>query len=64
CANAVTQTVEAVYGVLPRPRTLMPLRTDAEVAAGMEREAGFAEDAARAEADRCLQCGIICYRHI
>ncbi|MFZ5564543.1 MAG: RnfABCDGE type electron transport complex subunit B, partial [Thermodesulfobacteriota bacterium] len=42
CANAVTQTVEAVYGVLPRPRTLMPLRTDAEVAAGMEREAGFA----------------------
>jgi hypothetical protein len=26
-------------------------------------EVGFDEDAARREADRCLQCGLICYLH-
>lgn len=62
-SNAVVQTVQTVYGVLPKPRTLMPLRSDDEVATGLEREAGFSEAAARAEADRCLQCGIICYEH-
>ncbi|MDY6831581.1 MAG: FAD-dependent oxidoreductase [Thermodesulfobacteriota bacterium] len=62
--DAVVQTIDAVFGVLPKPRMIMPLRSDAEVAAGMEREAGFSEAAARTEAERCLKCGIICYQHM
>jgi hypothetical protein len=34
-----------------------------ELAAGVELEKGFDEHTARAEAGRCLRCGLICYRH-
>ena len=32
-----------------------------ELVRGEEIEKGFSEEVARKEADRCLQCGLICY---
>ncbi len=29
----------------------------------VEVELGLSEEAAREEAKRCLQCGLVCYRH-
>jgi hypothetical protein len=56
------QNVYAVENVAPEPRQLMPLAPAGAVQG--EVELGFAEDAARREAARCLQCGLICYeRH-
>lgn len=53
------QNVYAVENVAPEPRQLMPLAPAGAVQG--EVELGFAEDAARREAARCLQCGLICY---
>jgi len=50
--------LEAVCGV---QREIMPLSSSLELARGAEVEAGFTEEAARQEAARCLQCGLICY---
>jgi RnfABCDGE-type electron transport complex B subunit len=61
--NAVIQNVTSLEDVSPYPRNLMPLRGAEDVARGEELEIGFPERAARDEAARCLQCGLICYEH-
>ena len=46
------------------PRTEMPERTQEEGITNpcAEIALGYSEDQAKKEADRCLQCGLICYR--
>jgi NADPH-dependent glutamate synthase beta subunit-like oxidoreductase len=61
--HAVIQTVAFLDSVSPYPRNIMPQRTADEVVRGEELEIGFSEQAARDEAARCLQCGLICYEH-
>ncbi len=57
------QNVDHVESVKKTKRQIMPLSGAAEAAAGKELELGFDAHAARTEAARCLQCGLICYRH-
>ena len=45
-------------------RQIMPLSRPLELAAGRELEKGFTEEMAKAEADRCLRCGLVCYEHV
>jgi NADPH-dependent glutamate synthase beta subunit-like oxidoreductase len=56
------QNVDHVERVQPGVRQIMPTRDSAELSAGKELEKGYSEAEARAEAGRCLQCGLICYR--
>ncbi|MDD2603941.1 MAG: RnfABCDGE type electron transport complex subunit B [Desulfobacterales bacterium] len=60
---AVVQNIDHVEGVAPVPREIMPLCHETGPGAEMEIEQGFDEAQARREAARCLQCGLICYRH-
>jgi len=39
----------------------MPLRTPQELMIKNELEKGFTQEMAKKEADRCLQCGLVCY---
>jgi formate dehydrogenase beta subunit len=55
------QNVDRVFHVPTASRRIMPLATAEEVGLGHELEMGFDASAAKAEADRCLQCGLICY---
>jgi formate dehydrogenase beta subunit len=55
------QNVQILDSVAPVNRIRMPLASAGELAAGEELEKGFDEAAAKAEAARCLQCGLICY---
>jgi NADPH-dependent glutamate synthase beta subunit-like oxidoreductase len=57
------QNVDAVEKVAASARKIMPLSSHQGTAAGEELEKGFSEEAALAEAERCLQCGLICYEH-
>ena len=57
------QNVDRVARVPAVSREIMPLSRPKEVAAGQELEKGFGDTAAHAEAQRCLQCGLICYLH-
>jgi formate dehydrogenase beta subunit len=56
------QNVDRVFRVPMRPRQIMPLADQGQVALGMELEQGFDAGKAQSEAARCLQCGLICYR--
>jgi len=56
------QNVDRVSRVPMRPRQIMPLAGEGQVILGMELEQGFDANEAQSEADRCLQCGLICYR--
>jgi formate dehydrogenase (NADP+) beta subunit len=56
------QNVTGVSQVSADPRQIMPIADEPQVARGMEMERGFDADAAQSEANRCLQCGLICYR--
>ncbi len=60
--QVVIQNIAHVEGVAPQAREIMPLANAVELAAGNEKEKGFSEEMARREADRCLQCGLICYQ--
>jgi len=55
------QDVDDVEGVPVVHRHAMPINDARVLEAGGEIEKGFDEKTARAEADRCLQCGLICY---
>lgn len=55
------QNVDHVEDVAGLQRQIMPLCSGRELARCGEIERGFSEDAARTEASRCLQCGLICY---
>ena len=57
----VIQDVDRVENVKPRPRNIMPLADVKELAKTGELEKGFTEKMAHSEANRCLQCGLICY---
>lgn len=56
-------TVEQVFNLLDAPeRQPMPLADEAALLEGSsEAELGLSEEAARKEARRCLNCGLICY---
>ncbi len=60
--QAVIQNIDHIENVAPLTRRIMPLADAVELAAGNELEKGFSEETARCEADRCLQCGLICYK--
>jgi formate dehydrogenase (NADP+) beta subunit len=57
------QNVFHVSGVPAQPRQLMALSEGESLAEGAELERGFSMAEARAEAARCLRCGLICYKH-
>lgn len=56
------QNVDRVESVLSAKRYIMPLATEMELEKSGEIEKGFTREIAQAEADRCLQCGLICYK--
>jgi NADPH-dependent glutamate synthase beta subunit-like oxidoreductase len=59
--QSIVQNVDHVESVAACQRQIMPLCSDRELFACGEIEKGFNSELARAEASRCLQCGLICY---
>ena len=59
--DAILQNVDHVEEIAASPRQIMPLCRPADLAICGEAELGFKEETARAEASRCLKCGLICY---
>ncbi|MEE8540825.1 MAG: FAD-dependent oxidoreductase [Desulfobacterales bacterium] len=59
--DAILQNVDHVEEVAESPRHIMPLCRPADLTICGEAELGFKEETARAEASRCLKCGLICY---
>ncbi len=57
------QNVNHVEQVRSVPRQIMPLNVGQDESSSEELEMGFTEEMAKAEAERCLQCGLICYKH-
>ena len=55
------QNVDDVESVAAVPRQIMPLAPGQNLAVYGEYEKGFSEEAAKEEAGRCLQCGLVCY---
>jgi NADPH-dependent glutamate synthase beta subunit-like oxidoreductase len=62
-SDCVIQNVDAVKEVQTEPRRIMPVAAPRELEQTGQLELGFDEAAARKEASRCLQCGLICYEH-
>ena len=56
------QNVDHVEFVRQSVRHMMTVAGPAELSAGKELEKGYTAEDARAEANRCLQCGLICYK--
>ena len=61
--QSTLQNVYHVEKVAASQRQIMPICSGQELAACGEIERGFSADMAKEEADRCLQCGLICYAH-
>jgi len=61
--QSLIQDVDHVEKVAGCQREIMPFCSGRELAACGEIERGFTDGMARAEASRCLQCGLICYEH-
>ncbi len=61
--QSILQDVDQVESVAACQRQIMPLCSSRELVACGEIERGFSNEMARAEASRCLQCGLICYEH-
>ncbi len=59
--QSILQNVDHVESVAACQRQIMPLCSSRELAACGEIEKGFNSEMVRAEASRCLQCGLICY---
>jgi NADPH-dependent glutamate synthase beta subunit-like oxidoreductase len=55
------QDVTKLTQVSKKPRQIMPLRTTQELMKKNEIEKGFTREMAKQEAERCLQCGLVCY---
>ena len=55
------QDVTNLTQVSKKARQIMPLRTPQELMIKNELEKGFTQEMAKKEADRCLQCGLVCY---
>ena len=62
-SDHVIQNVDAVEEVQSEARRIMPMAAPWELDQQGQLELGFDEAAARKEAARCLQCGLICYEH-
>jgi RnfABCDGE-type electron transport complex B subunit len=62
--RTMLQDVDHVEHVNESSRSIMPLCTPKELPVRGEIEKGFTEEMARAEADRCLKCGLICYERL
>lgn len=60
-SRSMIQNVNHVENVAPEPRQIMPIADAQELAEYGILEKGFSEPAAVKEANRCLQCGLICY---
>jgi NADPH-dependent glutamate synthase beta subunit-like oxidoreductase len=60
--RAAIQNVDHVENVAQTKRQIMPLCSQEQQLECSEIELGFDESTARSEADRCLQCGLICYQ--
>ncbi len=60
--QSVVQNVDHVESVVRVERKIMPLSTEMGLEKTGEIEKGFTSKMAKAEADRCLQCGLICYK--
>jgi formate dehydrogenase beta subunit len=60
--GALIQNVDHVENVAARVRQIMPICSGEALAQCGEIEKGYSEEAAIAEANRCLQCGLICYQ--
>jgi NADPH-dependent glutamate synthase beta subunit-like oxidoreductase len=61
--QSLIQDVDQVENVADCRREIMPICSGRELAVCGEIERGFSQEAAQAEASRCLQCGLICYEH-
>lgn len=61
--GTIIQNVNHVEAVETSRRHIMPLADRRELEQGIELEKGFDTAAAQAEASRCLNCGLICYRN-
>jgi NADPH-dependent glutamate synthase beta subunit-like oxidoreductase len=61
--DAAIQNVDHVEAVATSQRRIMPLADSRDLAQLMELEKGFDTAAAMAEASRCLNCGLICYKN-
>jgi len=59
--ETMVQNVDNVSNVPTRVRQIMPLAGPSQTALGQDLEKGFSPEAAKSEAGRCLQCGLICY---
>jgi len=57
------QNVDEVHQVAPTLRHIMPVAAARDLDREGQLELGFTEEETRAEASRCLQCGLICYDH-
>jgi len=62
-SRSCIQDVDKVEGVAKSQRQIMPLAHGRELMMTGVLEKGFTESMAIKEADRCLQCGLICYVH-
>ncbi len=60
--QSLIQNVNHLEAVKAVSRVIMPLSSTPDPEATEELEKGFSEEMARKEADRCLQCGLICYK--
>ena len=61
--DTLVQNVDAVQAVASSARHIMPLAAPGDLDREGQLELGFSEEEGRAEASRCLQCGLICYAH-
>jgi NADPH-dependent glutamate synthase beta subunit-like oxidoreductase/NAD-dependent dihydropyrimidine dehydrogenase PreA subunit len=61
--DAVIQNVDSVEAVATSHRRIMPLADSRDLAQLKELEKGFDTATAQAEASRCLNCGLICYKN-
>jgi len=61
--DELIQNVDAVDTVASTVRHIMPVVPSRDLDREGQLERGLTEEAARAEAARCLQCGLICYEH-
>ncbi len=59
--TTMVQNVDAIERVKQVSRTIMPIAEASERLMNAEIEKGFSEKKAQREAERCLQCGLICY---
>jgi hypothetical protein len=59
--KSILQDVDHVENIEASVRQIMPLCSNKDLAICGEVERGLTEEMAHTEAERCLQCGLICY---